>query len=46
VWLGRRDLGAATRAGDVALHGKTALIRQIPKVFQLSPMAAFSLTAR
>ena len=39
VWLGRLDLRAAVRAGSVELHGAAALVRRMPEVFLLSPVA-------
>lgn len=39
VWLGRLDLRAAARAGSVELHGAAALVRRMPEVFLLSPVA-------
>lgn len=39
VWLGRRDLRAALRDGSVELHGSPGLVRRIPDVFLLSPVA-------
>ena len=39
VWMGRLSLREATRAGRVELSGPGALIRRMPAVFQLSPIA-------
>lgn len=45
VWLGRIDLRAAMRDGRVALHGAPALVRRMPEVLQLSPVAPFVAAA-
>lgn len=39
VWLGRIDLRAAVRDGEVELLGPAALTRLLPEVFLLSPVA-------
>jgi DNA-binding HxlR family transcriptional regulator len=45
-WLGRIDLRAALRDGRVALHGAPALVRRMPDVLQLSPVAPFVAAAQ
>jgi DNA-binding HxlR family transcriptional regulator len=45
VWLGRLDLRAAIRDGSVELHGASALVRRMPDVFLLSPVAPFVAAA-
>jgi DNA-binding HxlR family transcriptional regulator/putative sterol carrier protein len=39
VWLGRVPLQDATRSGRVTFEGPSALVRRMPGVFQLSPVA-------
>jgi ubiquinone biosynthesis protein UbiJ len=39
VWLGRRDLTAAIRAGDIDVQGPSAIVRRLPKAMLLSPIA-------
>ncbi len=39
VWLGRLALNEATRTGRVEFTGRPALVRRMPKVFQLSELA-------
>lgn len=39
VWLGRRDVTAAIRAGDIDVHGPAAIVRRLPKAMLLSPIA-------
>jgi DNA-binding HxlR family transcriptional regulator len=39
VWLGRRDLPSAVRDGSVELLGPPAMVRRLPEVFLLSPVA-------
>lgn len=39
VWLGKLDLRAATRAGRVEMHGTPAVVKRLPSVMQLSPIA-------
>ncbi|MEN8042173.1 MAG: helix-turn-helix domain-containing protein [Actinomycetota bacterium] len=46
VWLGRRPLLSAVRGGDVALEGNRDLVRLMPEVLQLSPMAELVSTTR
>lgn len=45
VWLGRIDLRAAVRDGSVELLGSSALVRRIPEMFLLSPVADLVATA-
>jgi DNA-binding HxlR family transcriptional regulator len=40
VWLGGVDLRAAVRNGSVQLHGPPAIVRRVPDLLQLSPVAA------
>lgn len=44
VWLGRRALRAALRDGTVALSGPSAVVRKLPSVLELSPVA-YAVTA-
>lgn len=46
VWLGRLDLRAALRSGSVELVGSPALVRRVPDLFMLSPVASFVIAAR
>ncbi len=46
VWLGRVDLRTAARNGSVELLGAPSLVRQLPEVFMLSPVAPFVAAAR
>jgi hypothetical protein len=39
VWIGRLDLPSAMRAGQVELSGRRDLVRVMPEVFLLSPIA-------
>lgn len=39
VWLGRRDLDAAIRAGDIDIQGMPAITRRLPRAMLLSPIA-------
>jgi DNA-binding HxlR family transcriptional regulator/putative sterol carrier protein len=39
VWLGRQPLQDATRSGRVVFDGPSAIVRRMPEVFQLSPVA-------
>ncbi len=39
VWLGRLGLAAARRAGSLTVVGQSAIVRDLPTVLQLSPMA-------
>lgn len=39
VWLGKLDLRAAVRSGLVQMSGEPAIIRRLPDVFELSPIA-------
>lgn len=39
VWLGKLDLKAALRSGDVRIEGTPAIVRRLPAVLQLSPIA-------
>ena len=39
VWLGTLSLRAAMRAGGVDMSGTRAIVRQLPKVLELSPIA-------
>jgi DNA-binding HxlR family transcriptional regulator len=45
VWLGRQDLRQAVRAGSVELLGAPALVRRMPEVLLLSPVAPFVAAA-
>lgn len=45
VWLGQLDLRAALRDGRVAVHGTPALVRRMPDVLQLSPVASIVAAA-
>lgn len=40
VWLGRLGLAAARRAGRLTVLGQSAIVRDLPTVLQLSPMAS------
>lgn len=40
VWLGRLPLADALRSGRLEFHGPTALVRRMPKVLTLSPVAS------
>ncbi len=40
VWLGRIDLRRAVQEEQILLTGSPAIVRQLPEIFQLSPMAA------
>lgn len=47
VWLGRQDLRAALRAGDIGMHGPSALVQHMPDVLRLSVIApAVAATTR
>jgi hypothetical protein len=39
VWLGSLDLRAALRSGAVEAHGRTDIVRRLPDVLELSPVA-------
>jgi DNA-binding HxlR family transcriptional regulator len=39
VWLGKLDLRAALRSGRVEVDGEPAIVRRLPGVLELSPMA-------
>ena len=39
VWLGRLPLADALRSGRLEFHGPSALVRRMPAVLQLSPVA-------
>ena len=39
VWLGKRDLRAALRAGGLEIDGTPAMVRRLPKALELSPIA-------
>jgi DNA-binding HxlR family transcriptional regulator len=39
VWLGRTPLRDAIRAGSITFEGPSALVRRMPEVMQLSPVA-------
>lgn len=39
VWLGKLDLRSAIRAGTVELAGTPAVVRRLPSIMQLSPIA-------
>ena len=39
VWLGRRDLNAAIRAGEVEIDGVPAIAKRLSKAMLLSPIA-------
>ena len=39
VWLGRRDVTEAIRAGDIEVDGPSAIVRRLPKMMLLSPIA-------
>ena len=45
VWLGRRQLRAALRDGSVELLGPPAMVRRVPQLFLLSPVAGFVAAA-
>jgi DNA-binding HxlR family transcriptional regulator len=45
VWLGRQDLRRAVRDGEVELSGQDALVRRMPEVLELSPVAPFVAAA-
>ena len=40
VWLGKRNLREALRAGELEIDGTPAVARRLPKALQLSPIAA------
>jgi hypothetical protein len=40
VWLGRLPIKQALRQGRLTFVGQSGLIRRMPAVFQLSPVAA------
>ena len=46
VWLGRLDLRTALRGGAVELQGQPALVRRMPAVLQLSPVAPIVAATR
>lgn len=46
IWLGRLDLRAALKDGRVELEGPAALVRRMPKVLQLSPVAEMVAATR
>lgn len=39
IWLGKLDLRAALRGGQVTIDGTRAIVRRLPSVLQLSPIA-------
>ncbi len=39
VWLGRRDLTSAIRAGEIEIQGTPAIVRRFPSAMLLSPIA-------
>lgn len=39
VWLGRRDLPAAIRSGEIEIGGNPAIARRLPNALMLSPIA-------
>jgi DNA-binding HxlR family transcriptional regulator len=39
VWLGRLDLQAALRSGEIELSGSSAVVKRLPQALQLSPVA-------
>ena len=39
VWLGKLDLRSAIRSGRVELSGEPGIVRRLPDVFELSPIA-------
>jgi DNA-binding HxlR family transcriptional regulator len=45
VWLGRIDLRTAVRDGRIEVQGPAALVRRMPDVLQLSPVAPFVAAA-
>jgi DNA-binding HxlR family transcriptional regulator len=45
VWMGKHDLRAALRAGDVTIHGSPAVTKRLPQALQLSPVAPFVTAA-
>lgn len=42
VWLGKLDLRAAIRSGSVEIDGTPGVVRRLPSVLQLSPIAHMS----
>lgn len=44
VWLGRLDLRAAMRSGRVDVQGVPGVVKRLPKVLQLSPIAYASMS--
>ncbi len=44
VWLGKLDLRAALRSGNVEMFGSSGVVRRLPDVLQLSPIAYASRT--
>lgn len=39
VWLGKLDVRSAIRTGAVVLHGSPAVVKRLPSMMQLSPIA-------
>jgi len=46
VWLGRLGLREAMRSGRLEIHGLPAVVRRLPSVLELSPMAPPVIAAR
>jgi DNA-binding HxlR family transcriptional regulator len=46
VWVGRRDLGLTLERGDIELEGRRELVRAMPQVMQLSPVAPLVAATR
>jgi len=46
VWLGQLSLRAALREGRVEMHGPSAIVRRMPDVLQLSPVAGIVAAAQ
>jgi hypothetical protein len=40
VWLGKRNLREALRAGELEIEGTPAVARRLPTALQLSPIAS------
>jgi DNA-binding HxlR family transcriptional regulator len=46
VWLGRRELLDAVKAGDISLDGTPAIVKRLPAWLQLSPVASIVRDSR
>lgn len=46
VWLGRVELAAARRDGRVLIEGSPAVVRRLPSVLELSPVAPYVAATR